>query len=803
MVMAQQNPNLARSRYNAAFQSSIFEPPSEQLQSTFVPAGKRRDQTTAEIFGNYDEKDSSKRMLTCLYLLAARSLFNLSDNMSARQRKYHFLCSEVLPASNYPLPVPEAGEERRASGYPEVQDEDEDPRIDTALVRQMQLSSNMFGRAAEVKPEVVHDPSNRLMPNDFVWHSHPEKPLSPRMDSKTHSDRAYEQKCSQVFEYQSPEVRKMHAAQKMQEKKEECIEEESVLKRRANAFYSDLFGRSAAYDNQEAMLSARRGKNRTSHEEHLIVHQDRARKGQDATPQVRRSEELHQARIFGEENGSWKSPSKLEAVSHDNSEKIKYSDGMSTRQLQQGHLKATLQSDDFYKNASNIKEWEVIELHVSGLPHDADDAVETGGAGRLQQIFEKYGGRGPAIPQKLAAFLGPKHGDRSRSKQSWGRVGHVEHPQQAGSSSISPEVLADLLHEVEGAIATPFGVGVWECQECSCKPQQKDCQAALDPKASHQKDLLDLALLLSGLVSGRAELLRLEGISSNPQLQAELMAADALRIHLGLLERLQHPKQPQSALAEHCRSWRQVLEQASSEQLVGGAWRLVRPGAKQADPLSEEEVLSSLPTARRSNLVFQMPTRLTSRPDITSVKAAELDGCLPRPLNGTPAIAFSAALPPGPCVAPDVVRRSSVPVAFAPSTVGDLSNFWLPDRKPAPGEAWNFSPLLRSRLAAHRADPEETPLDSSPEAEGSDLQSSLPTETPATASPQTPTTPRTPQASEADVTCSLGRLKTRSLYAGARIERKVAQDRPQADGTISPVRRAKSEKTPTQARAWR
>ncbi|CAK9088202.1 Uncharacterized protein SCF082_LOCUS41654 [Durusdinium trenchii] len=533
-------------------------------------------------------------------------------------------------------------------------------------------------------------------------------------------------------------------------------------------------------------------------------------------------------------------------------------------------------------------------------------AVETGGAGRLQQIFEKYGGRGPAIPQKLAAFLGPKHGDRSRSKQSWGRVGHVEHPQQAGSSSISPEVLADLLHEVEGAIATPFGVGVWECQDergfvhvkypwgvavlaakevddrrsavlrrhldsleslfgllvaglgrsddaesDSETAEEKMPQglgtlkrllawleeAALDPKASHQKDLLDLALLLSGLVSGRAELLRLEGISSNPQLQAELMAADALRIHLGLLERLQHPKQPQSALAEHCRSWRQVLEQASSEQLVGGAWRLVRPGAKQADPLSEEEVLSSLPTARRSNLVFQMPTRLTSRPDITSVKVTagpvimgparttvvrRPSNCvinspltraqrpptlspfsLPRPLNGTPAIAFSAALPPGPCVAPDVVRRSSVPVAFAPSTVGDLSNFWLPDRKPAPGEAWNFSPLLRSRLAAHRADPEETPLDSSPEAEGSDLQSSLPTETPATASPQTPTTPRTPQASEADVTCSLGRLKTRSLYAGARIERKVAQDRPQADGTISPVRRAKSEKTPTQARAWR
>lgn len=371
--MTQQPPNLARSRYYAAFKSSIFEPPAEQQQNTFVPEGKRRDQTTAEIFGSYDEKDLRAM---------PKTFVPKDDNMSARQRKYHFLRSEVLPASDYPLPdrAPE-GEVQRASGYPVVEDEDETPKISTAYVRQMQLSSNMFGRSAEVKPEVVHDPSNRLMPNDFVWHSHPEKPLSPRMDSKTHSDRAYEQKCSQVFEYQSPEVRKMHAAQKMQEKKEE---QESILKRRANCFYSDLFGRSAAYDDPEAtMLSARRSKGRASHEEHLIVHQDwsdcrtellpGARKGGDATPQVRRSEELHQARIFGEESGNWKSPNKLEAVSHDNSQKIKYSDGMNTQQLHQGHLKATMQSDDFYAKASNIKEWEVIELHIAGLPHDADD----------------------------------------------------------------------------------------------------------------------------------------------------------------------------------------------------------------------------------------------------------------------------------------------------------------------------------------------------------------------------------------------------------------------------------------------
>ncbi|CAJ1446975.1 unnamed protein product [Effrenium voratum] len=95
-----------------------------------------------------------------------------------------------------------------------------------------------------------------------------------------------------------------------------------------------------------ALLSARRAKGKSSHEEHLIVHQDwsdcrtellpGARKsGQEAPPQIRKSEELHQVRIFGDENKSWQSPSKLEAVTHDNSEKIKYNDGMTSRELHQ------------------------------------------------------------------------------------------------------------------------------------------------------------------------------------------------------------------------------------------------------------------------------------------------------------------------------------------------------------------------------------------------------------------------------------------------------------------------------------
>jgi len=373
MAMTQQ-PNLARSRYNAAFTSSIFEPPPAPDAASFVPAGKRRDQTTGELFGNYDEKDLRAM---------PKTFVPKEDNRSARARKQQFLCSQVLPASNYPAPAPQARERKPNAGY--VEDEEDESRVDTAMVRQMQLSSNMFGRSApEVSAETVHDRGNRLMPNDFVWHSHPEKPLSPTYkDGKTHADRAYEQKCSQVFEYQSPEVRKMHADQKRQERREE---QESDMKRRANVYYSDLFGRSAAYEDAEVLLSARsRPKSRTGHEDHLIVHQDwsdcrtellpGARKfGGEATPNVRKSEELHQARIFGEGDArSWQGSGKLEAVTHDNSEKIKYKDGMKPQELQQAHLRASIQSEEFYKVATNIKDWEVIELHLSGLPYDADD----------------------------------------------------------------------------------------------------------------------------------------------------------------------------------------------------------------------------------------------------------------------------------------------------------------------------------------------------------------------------------------------------------------------------------------------
>mmetsp|Transcript_144088 Transcript_144088/g.461253 ORF Transcript_144088/g.461253 Transcript_144088/m.461253 type:complete len:1008 (-) Transcript_144088:122-3145(-) len=65
-------------------------------------------------------------------------------------------------------------------------------------------------------------------------------------------------------------------------------------------------------------------------------------------------------------------------------------------------------------------------------------------------------------------------------------------------------------------------------------------QAAETPEPARQRAcLLDVAVVLSGLVRARAELARLGGVVNDPQLEVEKYAAGAVRIHLGLLERLE------------------------------------------------------------------------------------------------------------------------------------------------------------------------------------------------------------------------------------------------------------------------
>eukprot|EP00406_Dinophysis_acuminata_P075124 CAMPEP_0179246152 /NCGR_PEP_ID=MMETSP0797-20121207/18945_1 /TAXON_ID=47934 /ORGANISM="Dinophysis acuminata, Strain DAEP01" /LENGTH=436 /DNA_ID=CAMNT_0020953729 /DNA_START=72 /DNA_END=1382 /DNA_ORIENTATION=+ len=368
----------ARARYATAFTSSIFEPLPTPHGPAFVPAGKRRDQTTSEMFGSYDEKG----------LKGMPKTFNPKEpGFSARQKKLHFLSSDVLASSGYPTgavasspPAP-----RAAMAVAAARAEEADEVVDTQMRRQNDLSSKLFGRETpHSSAEQVHDRQRRLTPNDFKWNTLPERLQGPAArEGVTHADRAYQEKCSMVFDHTSPQSQGDNGEAARLAREEE---NEGEQRRRANVYYSDLFGRSTPMDApqpQEGGGAQRRPKMQSSAEDRIVVHQDwtdsktelmcQHSTSKPQEPHLRKSDELHQVRIFGQGH-DYVPPDKLEPVTHDNSQRLKDTIGMSTQQIHQAHLRSSFAGERFYEDAENTKHWEVAELQVSGLPRTADDA---------------------------------------------------------------------------------------------------------------------------------------------------------------------------------------------------------------------------------------------------------------------------------------------------------------------------------------------------------------------------------------------------------------------------------------------
>lgn len=371
----------ARNRYSQAFQSRIFAAPQDESKGRFVPAGKRRDQTTSELFGVYEDKE----------LHAMPKTFSPKDDPhSAKQKKLNFLSSEVLPANRYP-PNPQP---RMPAAPNKMQecfvDAESDEYVHPKMKRQQEHTSELFGRETPaVTEEQLRDPKARLTPTDFKWFSIPEPAQSGHglPQEVSHKDRHYHEKCSNLFEHVSPHARE-YAVQDA-EKQMKVEEAEGDAKRRANVYYSDLFGRNTPMDlpQQEPTPDQFQyhPKQRGPTEDKIIVHQDwtdsrtelmhKRNKLDHVSAFERKSHELHQARIFDQEPGyalpSTRDPG-FEPVTTDNSGKVKNTFGQHTQQIHQAHLRTSLTEPAFYDDAGTTTHWEVVELHISGLNAHAD-----------------------------------------------------------------------------------------------------------------------------------------------------------------------------------------------------------------------------------------------------------------------------------------------------------------------------------------------------------------------------------------------------------------------------------------------
>jgi len=236
----------------------------------------------------------------------------------------------------------------------------------------------MFGRETPHQTnEEIQDRAKRLTPNDFKWFNHP-APVQSTTGGKdvTHQDRSYHEKCSGLFDHRSPSVPQPETGE---DKEAESMGE---LKRRANVYYSDLFGRNTPMAEPD-MSEGRRAKNRGPVEDQITVHQDwtdsrtellaGARSSQPESPSGRRRNEFNQARVFGG-NSQYEAPP-LTPLTFDNSSKVKESLGGTNQEILQAHLRSSVTPQAFYDEASNSKHWEVVELHISGLREDADEGT--------------------------------------------------------------------------------------------------------------------------------------------------------------------------------------------------------------------------------------------------------------------------------------------------------------------------------------------------------------------------------------------------------------------------------------------
>mmetsp|Transcript_44495 Transcript_44495/g.81269 ORF Transcript_44495/g.81269 Transcript_44495/m.81269 type:complete len:434 (-) Transcript_44495:74-1375(-) len=372
MAMAPQSPaEAARSRYNQSFSSKIFEPLPQNQSPRFVPAGKRRDQTTEEMFGTYHDKDLHS---------APKTFQPKEDKTSSREKRINFLHSDVLPTTKYPMSaIPPVPQQPRVSDM--LMPADTDETIDPNLRRQQELSSELFGRETPgVDATAVHDKSKRLTPNDFKWFNVPEAP-SGKGPMLHHKDRSYQEKCSQVLNYATPVGKDQDTLEK--EQKERDYFEEGEAKRRANVYYSDLFGRETPMD--APGNSSVRGRKVANAEDRIVIHQDwtdsktelmcGARAKVEAPPYMRKGEEFNSSRIF-EANGVPASAAigpRPDPLTTDNSMKVKEALGSSAQEIHQAHLRTSMTPKEFYDAANNTRAWEVLELHVSGLPREADE----------------------------------------------------------------------------------------------------------------------------------------------------------------------------------------------------------------------------------------------------------------------------------------------------------------------------------------------------------------------------------------------------------------------------------------------
>mmetsp|Transcript_14225 Transcript_14225/g.35291 ORF Transcript_14225/g.35291 Transcript_14225/m.35291 type:complete len:441 (-) Transcript_14225:266-1588(-) len=371
---------IAKARYQDAFDSDIFAAPVA-TSTKHYPPGYRRDQMTSELFGDdVFYKDLRKQEGT---------FEPRTDPLSPRRKKLQFLQGGTVPETNQQdldsLPV-QAGHSRTQVGFTDDTDHI-DHGSDPVVRRHQELESHIFPTHASVDANrtKIRYNAEKITPNSFSWFNSQPIAKPPKDDGASgvsSADRAYAEQASHLFEH-APLPAPSNAQKREQHMTALAQETDDLNKRRANIYYSDLFGRETPASGH---LGAYHPKPVSSPESKICIHGEwsdsRTNAKSDERPMTakeRQFRELYRTEVPEQGAKDYRPGDLPNSLSTDTSGKVKRVDEHEAgSRVHQKHLKSSLVRDTFYERAEATRQWEVAEVSVARLaPTEDEGSIKT------------------------------------------------------------------------------------------------------------------------------------------------------------------------------------------------------------------------------------------------------------------------------------------------------------------------------------------------------------------------------------------------------------------------------------------
>ncbi|KAF4664035.1 hypothetical protein FOL46_004457 [Perkinsus olseni] len=391
LSMTEGREDIARARvskYQQFFASNLFESTTVEARPKYSPLGRPADQTTAEMFGDYEETDRPSRKDVVPEFVPRQPYASAHEKKLQEFRGSELLATESA-AAGYALALSEG---RKAADKSHADCREVLAKQGAAGLRQYHLRSDgvipgeivssvhtLSSTPDNTIRTVPHEAplTNRLMAANETWYSVATAVGKSKVEDSTVAAKADRERNSSVMD-----LPREHSHGRSQAEPKAAADPVAEEKRRNNMMYSDLFGRAtpdcagqeAAH--QRLYRAKPRGFEAASMRdsgESTSAASD-AEKGMQRSPGRDRPNGVGKSRLSGEG-----------LFMEDNSSKVAWDeanrDQSDACRVRQNHLRSSVHIGDMPSGSPSgspprspeVNDWNITELAVSGLKENTDE----------------------------------------------------------------------------------------------------------------------------------------------------------------------------------------------------------------------------------------------------------------------------------------------------------------------------------------------------------------------------------------------------------------------------------------------